>query len=58
MALCDGKDAICIVATGAGKSALIQGPILAYEALGDKAIGIAVVPTKGLADDQVRIYIY
>ncbi|KAF8594836.1 P-loop containing nucleoside triphosphate hydrolase protein [Ceratobasidium sp. AG-I] len=52
MALCNGRDAICIIATGAGKSALIQGPILAYEALGENAVGITVVPTKGLADDQ------
>ncbi|KAG9090386.1 hypothetical protein FS749_000597 [Ceratobasidium sp. UAMH 11750] len=54
MAACQGKDAVCIVATGAGKSALIQGPIVAFEAVGQDAVGIVVKPTKGLADDQAR----
>ncbi|EUC54489.1 DEAD/DEAH-box helicase, partial [Rhizoctonia solani AG-3 Rhs1AP] len=52
--ICNGGDVICIVATGAGKSALIQGPIVARQAMGEKPVGIVVVPTKGLADDQAR----
>lgn len=51
--ICNGGDVICIIATGAGKSALIQGPVLALKAMGKVAVGIVIIPTKGLADDQV-----
>ncbi|KDN44991.1 hypothetical protein RSAG8_05164, partial [Rhizoctonia solani AG-8 WAC10335] len=54
MALCEGRDIVCIVATGAGKSALIQGPAIIYKAAGKKKCGIVIVPTKGLADDQAQ----
>ncbi|KAG9096964.1 hypothetical protein FS749_007369 [Ceratobasidium sp. UAMH 11750] len=57
MAACQGKDAVCIMATGAGKSALIQGPIVVFKAAGQDAVGIVVEPTKGLADDQVGVHL-
>ncbi|KAG8780868.1 hypothetical protein FRC12_022501 [Ceratobasidium sp. 428] len=53
-AACEGKDVVCIIPTGGGKSALTQGPIAAFQAAGVPAVTIAVVPTKGLADDQAR----
>ncbi|KAG8745155.1 hypothetical protein FRC11_013181 [Ceratobasidium sp. 423] len=54
MHICKGGDIVCIVATGAGKSALVQGPIAALKVMGKNPIGIVVVPTKGLADNQAQ----
>ncbi|KAG8770068.1 hypothetical protein FRC12_004540 [Ceratobasidium sp. 428] len=48
---CKGKDVVCIVPTGRGKSALAQGPIAAFQAAGVPTVTISVVPTKGLADN-------
>ncbi|KAG8756127.1 hypothetical protein FRC12_010677 [Ceratobasidium sp. 428] len=53
MDLCDGKDVFLVVGTGEGKSCLIQAPVLADAAAGRKSIGVVLVPTKALADDQV-----
>ncbi|KAG9091512.1 hypothetical protein FS749_016479 [Ceratobasidium sp. UAMH 11750] len=55
MHLCSGKDVFLTVATGGGKSTLIQGPIVADLAAGINSIGLALTPTKCLADDQVRL---
>ncbi|KAG9076717.1 hypothetical protein FRC06_009351 [Ceratobasidium sp. 370] len=54
MQLCDGKDVFLTVATGEGKSTLVHGPIIADLAAGIHSIGVALVPTKCLADDQAR----
>lgn len=53
MSICSGKDAFVVAATGDGKSTLTLGPIIADFAAGQISVGIVVVPTKGLADDQV-----
>lgn len=54
MDLCNGQDVFAIIPTGGGKSTLMQGALLADKAAGKHSIGIALVPTKSLADDQVR----
>ncbi|KAH7325533.1 hypothetical protein B0J17DRAFT_537503, partial [Rhizoctonia solani] len=50
----NGTDGFLTVATGQGKSTLIQGPIVANLAAGIDSIGVTLVPTKCLADDQAR----
>ncbi|KEP49080.1 DEAD/DEAH-box helicase [Rhizoctonia solani 123E] len=54
MALCGGKDVFLVIGTGQGKSFLIQAPIIADRKSGNPSIGIVLVPTKALADDQAR----
>ncbi|KAF8601733.1 P-loop containing nucleoside triphosphate hydrolase protein, partial [Ceratobasidium sp. AG-I] len=54
MDLCNGKDVFLVVATGEGKSCLIQAPVIADHAAGRLSIGLVLVPTKALADDQAR----
>ncbi|KAG8703172.1 hypothetical protein FRC08_003039 [Ceratobasidium sp. 394] len=52
MHLCSGKDVFLTVATGDGKSTLIQGPIVADLAAGINSIGLALTPTKCLGESQ------
>ncbi|KAG8706235.1 hypothetical protein FRC11_008397 [Ceratobasidium sp. 423] len=54
MSLCSGKDRFLTVATGQGESTLIQGPIVADLAAGIDSIGVMLIPTECLADDQAR----
>ncbi|KAF8606592.1 P-loop containing nucleoside triphosphate hydrolase protein [Ceratobasidium sp. AG-I] len=54
MDLCIGRDVFAIIPTGGGKSTLMQGAILADKAAGTSSIGITLVPTKSLADDQAH----
>ncbi|KAG8732565.1 hypothetical protein FRC11_012576 [Ceratobasidium sp. 423] len=54
MSLCSWRDGFLTVATGQGKSTLIQGPIVADLVAGIDSIGVTLVPTKCLADDQAR----
>ncbi|KAG8728823.1 hypothetical protein FRC11_010118 [Ceratobasidium sp. 423] len=54
MSLCSGKDGFLTVATGQGESIFIQGPIVADLAAGIDSIGVTLIPTKCLADDQAR----
>ncbi|KAG8769545.1 hypothetical protein FRC12_004897 [Ceratobasidium sp. 428] len=54
MDLCEGKDVFLVIGTGEGKSFLIQAPVIADAKAGQQTVGIVLVPTKGLADDQAR----
>ncbi|KAG9120128.1 hypothetical protein FRC07_004510, partial [Ceratobasidium sp. 392] len=54
MDLCNGKDVFLVVGTGEGKSCLTQAPIIADREAGRHSVGLALVPTKALADDQAR----
>lgn len=58
MDLCSGTDVFAMVPTGGGKSTLTHGPVLADRAAGIKSIAVVLVPTKALADDQVRLMRY
>jgi superfamily II DNA helicase RecQ len=61
MDLCSGKDVFLVVGTGEGKSFLIQAPVIADHAAGRHSMGLVLVPTKALADDQVsqlNIHLY
>jgi superfamily II DNA helicase RecQ len=55
MDLCQNKDVFAVVPTGGGKSTLILGPVLADMAEGKRSVSVTLVPTKTLADDQVRL---
>jgi superfamily II DNA/RNA helicase len=69
-AILDGKDVLCCTATGDGKSAAFSVPTLvlseynkhpeAYVAglpTRKRPIGVVVTPTKGLADNIVRLFV-
>jgi len=69
-AILDGKDVLCCTATGDGKSAAFSVPTLvlleynkhpeAYVAglpTRKRPIGMVVTPTKGLADNIVRLFV-
>ncbi|EUC62071.1 DEAD/DEAH-box helicase [Rhizoctonia solani AG-3 Rhs1AP] len=47
-----GKDVFAIAPTGAGKSTVMQGAVLADRAQGKMSIAIILVPTKSLGNDQ------
>ncbi|KDN46656.1 hypothetical protein RSAG8_04036, partial [Rhizoctonia solani AG-8 WAC10335] len=49
-----GQDVFAIAPTGAGKSTVMQGAVLADKARGKKSIAIIIVPTKSLGNDQAR----
>ena len=49
----DGKDVMLTAGTGQGKSTLLFAPLLAKREVDGKAIGLSVVPTKALGEDQV-----
>lgn len=55
MDLCAGKDVFAVVPMGGGKSTLTHGPVLADRAAACESIAVVLVPTKALADDQVRL---
>ena len=70
-AILDRKDVLCCTATGDGKSAAFSVPILvlleynkhpeAYVAglpARKRPIGVVVTPTKGLADNIVRLFAF
>jgi len=70
-AILDGRDVLCCTATGDGKSAAFSVPTLilleynkhpeAYVAglpTRKRPIGVVVTPTKGLADNIVRLFVY
>ncbi|KAG8739430.1 hypothetical protein FRC10_005639 [Ceratobasidium sp. 414] len=54
MHICAGHDVFVIAPTGAGKSTIMQGAVLADQAQGILSIAITLVPTKSLAEDQAR----
>ncbi|KAG8727616.1 hypothetical protein FRC10_005823, partial [Ceratobasidium sp. 414] len=54
VALREGKDVFVIAPTGAGKSTVIQGAVLADRASGLESVAVVLVPTKCLANDQAR----
>ncbi|EUC59845.1 DEAD/DEAH-box helicase, partial [Rhizoctonia solani AG-3 Rhs1AP] len=49
-----GQDVFAIAPTGAGKSTVMQGAVLADRARGKKSIAVIIVPTKSLGNDQAR----
>ncbi|KAG9086686.1 hypothetical protein FS749_003454 [Ceratobasidium sp. UAMH 11750] len=49
-----GMDVFAIAPTGAGKSTVMQGVVLADQADGLPSMAIILVPTKSLANDQAR----
>ena len=53
--LYNGTDVFLTTKTGSGKSVLIHAPILARMVSCKPHIGIAVIPTRALMDNQVRI---
>jgi superfamily II DNA/RNA helicase len=53
--LYNGTDVFLTTKTGSGKSVLIHAPILARMVSRKPHIGIAVIPTRALMDNQVRI---
>ncbi|KAG9088336.1 hypothetical protein FRC06_002085 [Ceratobasidium sp. 370] len=57
MHVCAGHDVFAIAPTGAGKSTVIQGAVLADRARGIPSIAVTLVPTKSLAEDQCQMKI-
>jgi superfamily II DNA or RNA helicase len=53
MAVNEGKDVFCVVATGMGKTVILQAGALAAHARGENAIALIIVPTKVLVEQQV-----
>lgn len=49
----DGNDVVLTAGTGQGKSTLLLAPLLAKREVDDKAVGLSVVSTKALGEDQV-----
>ncbi|KAG8780721.1 hypothetical protein FRC12_022649 [Ceratobasidium sp. 428] len=54
MDVCAGQDVFIQAPTGAGKSTIMQGAVLADRARGIESIAITLCPTKSLCDDQAR----
>ncbi|KAF8598904.1 P-loop containing nucleoside triphosphate hydrolase protein [Ceratobasidium sp. AG-I] len=54
MEMDNGKDVFLIAGTGLGKSTIIYVPLLADIQESKESIGLVIVPTKTLADDQAR----
>jgi ERCC4-related helicase len=48
------KDVFCVVATGMGKTVILQAGPIAADARGETGIGLIIVPTKVLVEQQVR----
>ena len=53
MDLYRGKDVFLTIATGQGKTIVLLSSLLAAKAKGEKGIGVAIVPTKALAQQLV-----
>ena len=49
----DGNDVVLTAGTGQGKSTLLFAPLLAKREVDVKAVGLSVVLTKALGEDQV-----
>ncbi|KAF5320284.1 hypothetical protein D9611_011330 [Ephemerocybe angulata] len=49
-----GQDVFLTIATGEGKTTVLLSPLLAAKAKGEDGIGIAVVPTKALAEQMEK----
>ncbi|KAH9942868.1 P-loop containing nucleoside triphosphate hydrolase protein [Amylocystis lapponica] len=54
MDLIAGRDVFLVMAPGMGKTTLLHAPLLAAQARGEKGIGIVVVPTKLLGEQQAE----
>ncbi|KAJ7762181.1 hypothetical protein B0H16DRAFT_1455800 [Mycena metata] len=48
-----GKDVWCVIATGMGKTVLLQAGAIAADARGERGICLIIVPTKVLVEQQV-----
>ncbi|KAH9853929.1 hypothetical protein C2E23DRAFT_821071 [Lenzites betulinus] len=48
-----GKDVFLVVAPGMGKTLVMAAPLLAAQAAGEQGIGVVVVPSKILTEQQV-----
>ncbi|KAJ7278257.1 P-loop containing nucleoside triphosphate hydrolase protein [Mycena rebaudengoi] len=55
MAVNEGKDVFCVVATGMGKTVILQAGALAAHAQGENAIALISVPTKVLVEQQADV---
>ncbi|KAJ7245531.1 P-loop containing nucleoside triphosphate hydrolase protein [Mycena rebaudengoi] len=55
MAVNEGKDVFCVVATGMGKTVILQAGALAAHARGENAIALIIVPTKVLVEQQADV---
>lgn len=51
----NGNDVVLTAGTGEGKSTLIFAPLLAKQEVDGKVVGLSVVPTKALGEDQVYL---
>jgi ATP-dependent helicase YprA (DUF1998 family) len=51
----DGNDVVLTAGTGRGKSTLLLAPLLAKREVDSKAVGLSIIPTKALGEDQVCV---
>jgi replicative superfamily II helicase len=51
--LVNGKDVFLAVATGQGKTTVLLAPLIVAQHRGERGIGLMIVPTKALAEQQV-----
>ncbi|KAJ7451710.1 P-loop containing nucleoside triphosphate hydrolase protein [Mycena galericulata] len=50
-----GKDVFCVIATGMGKTVVLQAGAIAARARGEKGIALMIVPTKVLVEQQADV---
>ncbi|KAF8193517.1 P-loop containing nucleoside triphosphate hydrolase protein [Mycena galopus ATCC 62051] len=55
MQINQNKDVFCVVATGMGKTVVLQAGPIAADARGETAIGLIIVPTKVLVEQQAEV---
>ncbi|TFK39191.1 P-loop containing nucleoside triphosphate hydrolase protein [Crucibulum laeve] len=55
MDLNEGRDVFLVIATGMGKTAVLHAPLQAAQARNEKGIGLLVVPTKVLVEQQAEV---
>ncbi|KAJ7689946.1 P-loop containing nucleoside triphosphate hydrolase protein, partial [Mycena rosella] len=51
----DGIDVFCVIATGMGKTVILQSGAIAAHARGEKGIALIIVPTKVLVEQQADV---
>ncbi|KAJ7861781.1 hypothetical protein B0H14DRAFT_3445032 [Mycena olivaceomarginata] len=49
------NDVLCVVATGMGKTVILQAGPIAADARGETGIGLIIVPTKVLVEQQGEV---
>ncbi|KAJ6553781.1 hypothetical protein DFH09DRAFT_1085532 [Mycena vulgaris] len=50
-----GIDVFCVIATGMGKTVVLQSEAIAAQARGEKGIALMIVPTKVLVEQQLSL---